>query len=480
MVHMSWAYLTEKQMLRLFWYFDVKHSAWMMSRIWFQASTMVSLCHLLCSFMVCTQIKERVSPSSLSATFITRRTEMPHVPRTKHTHLMALLLADFWHWMPSLSITHATSNTMKPTVTDWIHTNFLCQFIPVLYMMAAYLYPCIGRTLLPSAYLIHPALEVRMSIHTQTQFYRVLWWTFQWIPINLHTTWSNLTMAPPDPFHPQICHCWFQNHQSMLQTPLIFCHLSWNSISKSRLNMMGITIKATSLNLLMGLIISVTNHTSTRNKRTEGFPCPTYLWTGMNSARKGSYSLVMYRHHFFVQLCHWQLLTPSLTLSVLSILFVTAPGHSLQRWQIVIQVERFGFRATLKKNTVLNHSEPTRIYPMPNIMHCMERVHQRPYPRYVSSQSNQMRCSILSELSLELLFLGTMQIVYGPSWRNTPLFFIWTPCGLSSVWLLNATISSSKVIVKMHSVKVFYLQMRSLSSSHQFETQKLPKMNIGS
>ncbi len=117
-----------------------------------------------------------------------------------------------------------------------------------------------------------PALELRMSIHTKTPLNRVLWWTSQWIPIDLHTTWSKIMMAPPDPFLLQICSCWSQNHQSMLWTPLIICHLSWNSIPKSRLNMIGIPIKATSLNDLMGLIISVTNCTSTKNKRTGGFP----------------------------------------------------------------------------------------------------------------------------------------------------------------------------------------------------------------
>jgi hypothetical protein len=63
-------------------------------------------------------------------------------------------------------------------------------------------------------------------------------------------------------------------------------------------------------NPLMGLIVSVTNHTSTRNKRIGGFLYQTYLWTGMNFAWKGSYSLVMYHHLFFVQLFHQQLSTP--------------------------------------------------------------------------------------------------------------------------------------------------------------------------
>jgi hypothetical protein len=33
MVHMSRAYLTEKQMPRTFWYYAIKHSAWMMNMI---------------------------------------------------------------------------------------------------------------------------------------------------------------------------------------------------------------------------------------------------------------------------------------------------------------------------------------------------------------------------------------------------------------------------------------------------------------
>jgi hypothetical protein len=42
--------------------------------------------------MVCAQIKELGSLSSLSAAFITRRTVMPRVPSAKHTQLNAILI----------------------------------------------------------------------------------------------------------------------------------------------------------------------------------------------------------------------------------------------------------------------------------------------------------------------------------------------------------------------------------------------------
>ncbi len=142
-----------------------------------------------------------------------------------HT-LDKMSLADHQHLMPSLSIIHATSNTMNPTTTDWVPTNFPHQFILLLYTMVDNVYFCTGRTLLPLTNLIHLALELRMSIHTQTPLDWILQWISQWIPINLHTTWSNLMMAPPNPFHLQIFLCWSKNHRLMLWTLLIFSHLS--------------------------------------------------------------------------------------------------------------------------------------------------------------------------------------------------------------------------------------------------------------
>ncbi len=273
-------------------------------------------------------------------------------------------------------------------------SSFPCQFILLLYTMADYLYFCTGMTLPPMA------LKWRTSIHTQNHLIGYcnghpngsqsistlpgqIWWWY----LLIHSIRRYAVIDP-------------KKSQPMLQTLLFFCYLFWNSTPKSRLNMMGITIKATSPNLLMGLIISITNCTSTRNKRIGEFLYQVYLWTGMNFAWKGSYSLVMYHHHFFGQLCHRQLSTPQLILSALSILFMTAPAHSLQYWQIVIQIERFGFRATLKKNGVLNHAGHTRNFHLPNTMHCMKKVHQRLSPWCASSQSIWMRCSIPSELRL--------------------------------------------------------------------------------
>jgi hypothetical protein len=103
------------------------------------------------------------------------------------------------------------------------------------------------------------------------------------------------------------------------------------------------------------------------------------------------------------------------------------------------------------------------------------------YSQCLSSQSNGMRCSIPSELSLGLLFLATTtKIVSGPSWTSMPLIYVQIPCSLSSVWPSNAVVPSSKVIAKRHFVKAFYLWTRSLLSSHQLGIQKLPKKNIGS
>ncbi len=156
---------------------------------------------------------------------------------------------------------------------------------------------------------------------------------------------------------------------------------------------------------------------------------------------------------------------------------MTAPGHSLQHWQIIILI---AIRATLKNDAVLNHSGPMRNFPLPNTIHCVKRVHQRPYPRCASSISNRIRCSIPSELSLELLFLVTTKIVSSPGQTSLPLFYVRIPCSSSSVWSSNAIVPSSNVVVKMQSVKAFYPRMRSLLSSLQLGTKMLPKTSIGS
>jgi hypothetical protein len=77
-----------------------------------------------------------------------------------------------------------------------------------------------------------------------------------------------------------------------------------------------------------------------------------------------------------------------------------------------------------------------------------------------------------------IMILATTKTVSGPCRTSTPLFYVRITCSLSSVWPLNSTGPSSKVIVKTPSVKAFYLWTRSLSSNCQFGIQKLPKSNI--
>jgi hypothetical protein len=99
MVHMSRAYLTEKQMPRKFWYYKIEHSAWMMNMI--PGRYKNKLAYPLCWSTMCAQIKELGSQFSLCVISITRKTVMPHVPKTKHTPLTASSSGDHQHPMPS-------------------------------------------------------------------------------------------------------------------------------------------------------------------------------------------------------------------------------------------------------------------------------------------------------------------------------------------------------------------------------------------
>jgi hypothetical protein len=123
MVHMSRAYLTEKQMPRTFWYFTIKHAARMMNMIPGRYN------HKLASpFM----LVHGVRPDPITwlpivsiCFFTTRKRVTPHVLRPKPTHLMALFsgvhlrLMPFWYTIP------ATNDT-----TSWIATKLILIVYP--------------------------------------------------------------------------------------------------------------------------------------------------------------------------------------------------------------------------------------------------------------------------------------------------------------------------------------------------------------
>jgi hypothetical protein len=84
--------------------------------------------------------------SSPSATFITRKTAMPHAPSPKPIPWMASLLAGLLHPMQCLFTIPANRNTVNRTATVSIRIVFLRQYILQLNRMVASLSPYTGMT----------------------------------------------------------------------------------------------------------------------------------------------------------------------------------------------------------------------------------------------------------------------------------------------------------------------------------------------
>jgi len=128
MVHMARAYLTEKQMPRIFWYYAIKHAARMMNMIPGRYSNKLAFPFMLVHG-VRPDPRTWLPIFSLSATFIMRKTATPHVPRPKPTHLMALFLADCPRLMPFWYTIPKTNDTTSRIATKSILIVYLHQFI---------------------------------------------------------------------------------------------------------------------------------------------------------------------------------------------------------------------------------------------------------------------------------------------------------------------------------------------------------------
>jgi hypothetical protein len=139
---------------------------------------------------------------------------------------------------------------------------------------------------------------------------------------------------------------------------------------------------------------------------------------------------------------------------------VTAPGHSSQRWQTIIQIERFGFRATLRKSSI----ETLGTYEKVSLaQYCALRETGAP-------KATPTMCILTIKLD-EMLnpFRAKAQIVVLGNHED----FIWSKSENYAPVLcpdtvqlilsrpLNNAIHLSKVIVNMHSIRAFYLPMRS-------------------
>ncbi len=112
-----------------------KHSGTMPSStqpewwIWSLVSILVSLLSPSCLSTAYAQIQELGSLSSLYATFIMRRTVMPHVPSRRPTPWMGLFSANLQLQMPFTFTIHTISITTILTVTGLTHTTSLCLSI---------------------------------------------------------------------------------------------------------------------------------------------------------------------------------------------------------------------------------------------------------------------------------------------------------------------------------------------------------------
>ena len=134
-VHMSRAYLTEKQMPRSFWYYAIKHSARMMNMIPDKYKNKLAspfmLVHGVC------QDQRTWLPLFLICYFHHESTAMLIVPRTKPTHWVALYLVDLLHPMRSLSTILATNISTNQIAVELIIIGCPNPFTLQLFMTVA-------------------------------------------------------------------------------------------------------------------------------------------------------------------------------------------------------------------------------------------------------------------------------------------------------------------------------------------------------
>ena len=219
--------------------------------------------------------------------------------------------------------------------------------------MANYLSLCIGMTLLLSANHIHQVLESKMSTLALTFYGWGQSWIFLWILLPLHTIWSNIMMVPPNQAQWLTCHLSYLNHLLMPFIPPTFFQL-FSNWTPNLSNTMASTTRSVLCNHPKASITSAISNMSIRNTKTGVFLYLTFPQTGMNSVLRDFYSQVMW-HLPLLALPHQPShLIPWQTLSALLILLVIALAHFLQHWLTTIPIMKCGFRATMRKNVVLN------------------------------------------------------------------------------------------------------------------------------
>ncbi len=291
--------------------------------------------------------------------------------------------------------------------------------------------------MIPFANHIHPALKLRLWIHTKKAPSWALWWTFPWIWLHLHTTSSNLMMAQLNHFKLRICHPWLQkppvSSAAFPETQLQDHIWAWWSIPQR------IPHKIFWWLLLVQLWFSY-NYKMHINKKEEdwGVSLPNLPMNWHELCING---VLLPGHVSSLSICSASTATTFSPIAnfASAINLVCDCPSSLH---IALADNHPGREAWLQSHfnekRSIEYSGLTRSSPLPNTMPSMKRVHQSqmPYPQCAYLPSKWMECLTLSALSLKLLFLVTMKIRNGIPEKYA---LVLCPDTMqSSAWLSNA------------------------------------------
>ncbi len=353
MVHMSRAYLTEKQMPRSFWSYAIRHAARMMNVIPGKYKGKLASPFMLVHG-VCPDQRAWLPIFLLSVISITRMIATPHTPRTRPTHLTELSLDVILHPLRSSFTTLATKNTTNQTATVLIPIAFHFWFTRTSNMTVAYSFLFIG---MKSPRLVNLSFREqgwpRLTPHLATP-YRALSWIYLLILTRPRTTLFNMMMVLLPQSRQQKCQTLSPSQQLIYRTiPISFRH-SLKLILKSHLKKTGNITKAIYPNYLMVPIGSAINPTSTRNRKTGELLSLILPQRGRISAQKASFSPAT------TGLCSIVQHPPIMSAPTIS--YANAPVPFCLLLILNIRIETCGLRVFEKRKMASNPSTPTTKY----------------------------------------------------------------------------------------------------------------------
>jgi hypothetical protein len=195
MVHMSRAYLTEKQMPCSFWYYAIKHSAQMMNMIPGRYGGKLASPFLLVHGV---RPDQRTWLALFSICYFHHEKDSD-VQRSKNqAHTMDGIVIGRSPTSNAIVVyTPGINVTTNTTATNSTHIGYLYLFILLLFMTVAYLLPSVVTTLPPLANLTLRVCEWLNPVLATMQSYGLaLPWIFPWTRPHLHNMSSSLMTAP--------------------------------------------------------------------------------------------------------------------------------------------------------------------------------------------------------------------------------------------------------------------------------------------